>query len=91
MQFGICIPHYGKPIDIPKILDTVRRAEELGFDSVWVTDHILVPQTLEIIYRDHMLDPLAVLNYVAAITTRVKIGIASSFCPIATPLWWRRC
>ena len=43
MEFGICIPHYGKPIDIPKILDTVRRAEELEFDSVWVTDHILVP------------------------------------------------
>ena len=44
MEFGLCIPHYGKPLDIPKILDTVRRAEELGFDSVWVTDHLLVPQ-----------------------------------------------
>ena len=86
MEFGICIPHYGKPIDIPKILDTVRRAEALGFDSVWVTDHILVPQTLEIIYRDHMLDPLAVLNYVAAITTRAKIGTSVLILPYRNPI-----
>jgi probable F420-dependent oxidoreductase len=86
MEFGICIPHYGKPLDIPKILDTVRRAEELGFDSVWVTDHLLVPQTLEIIYRDHMLDPLTVLNYVAAITTRVKIGTSVIILPYRNPI-----
>ena len=24
MEFGLCIPHYGKPLDIPNILDTVR-------------------------------------------------------------------
>jgi probable F420-dependent oxidoreductase len=86
MEFGICIPHYGKPIDTAKILDTVRRAEELGFDSVWVTDHLLVPQTLEIIYRDHMLEPLALLNYVAAITTRVKIGTSVIILPYRNPI-----
>ena len=86
MEFGICIPHYGKPLDIPKILDTVRRVEALGFDSVWVTDHILVPQTLEIIYRDHMLEPLALLNYVAAITTRVKIGTSVVILPYRNPV-----
>jgi len=86
MEFGICIPHYGKPIDIQKILETVRRAEELGFDSIWVTDHILVPQTLEIIYRDNMLDPLALLNYVAAITRRVKIGTSVIILPYRNPI-----
>jgi probable F420-dependent oxidoreductase len=86
MEFGICIPHYGKPIDIPKILDTVRRAEELEFDSIWVTDHILVPQTLEIIYRDHMLEPLALLSHVAAITRRVKIGTSVIILPYRNPI-----
>src|SRR5262249_40159003 len=57
-----------------------------GFDSVWVTDHILVPQTLQIIYRDHMLDPLAVLNYVAAITTRVHIGTSVMILPYHNPI-----
>ena len=86
MEFGICIPHYGKPIDMPKLLTTVRGAEELGFDSLWVTDHILVPQTLEIIYRDHMLDPLALLNYIAAVTTRVKIGTSVIILPYRNPI-----
>jgi probable F420-dependent oxidoreductase len=86
MEFGICIPHYGKPIDIPKILDTVRRAEELEFDSIWVTDHILVPQTLEIIYRDHMLEPLALLSHVAAMTRRVKIGTSVIILPYRNPI-----
>lgn len=86
MEFGICIPHYGKPIDVPKILDTVRQAEELAFDSVWVTDHILVPQTLEIIYRDHMLEPLALLSHVAAITRRVRIGTSVIILPYRNPI-----
>ena len=86
MEFGICVPHYGKPIDIPKILDTVRRAEDLGFDSVWVTDHLLVPQTLEIIYRDNMLEPLALLSHVAAITRRVKIGTSVIILPYRNPI-----
>lgn len=86
MEFGICIPHYGKPIDMSKILDTVRRAEDLDFDSVWVTDHLLVPRTLDIIYRDHMLDPLALLSHVAAITTRVKIGTSVIILPYRNPI-----
>jgi probable F420-dependent oxidoreductase len=86
MEFGICIPHYGKPIDIAKILDTVRQVEALEFDSVWVTDHLIVPQTLEIIYRDHMLEPLALLNYVAAMTTRVKIGTSVIILPYRNPI-----
>jgi probable F420-dependent oxidoreductase len=86
MEFGVCIPHYGKPIDIAKILDTVRRVEALGFDSLWVTDHILVPQTLEIIYRDNMLDPLALLSHVAALTTRVKIGTSVIILPYRNPI-----
>jgi probable F420-dependent oxidoreductase len=46
----------------------------------------LVPQTLEIIYRDHMLEPLALLNYVAAITTRVKIGTSVLILPYRNPI-----
>ena len=43
MEFGICIPHYGKVIDVGKIIENVQYAESMGFDSVWVTDHIIVP------------------------------------------------
>ena len=61
MEFGICVPHYGKPVEIERISEW-QSAEELGFASVWVTDHVFVPRTMEIIYRDNMLEPLALLS-----------------------------
>ena len=33
MQFGMCVPHYGKPVNVAQTLEVARRAEELGFDS----------------------------------------------------------
>ena len=65
MKLGICVPHYGRPIEVGRMLEVVRLAEERGLDSVWVTDHVIVPRELAIIYRDHMLDPLAVLPWLA--------------------------
>ena len=55
MEFGMCIPHYGKVLDVRKIIENVQYAEKMGFDSVWVTDHIIVPKTMDLIYRDNML------------------------------------
>ncbi|MGE0824792.1 MAG: LLM class F420-dependent oxidoreductase [Candidatus Binatia bacterium] len=74
MEFGLCIPHYGKPLDVPAIVNNVRHAEALGFDSIWVTDHLIVPRTMDLIYRDHMLEPVALLSHMAALIPRVKLG-----------------
>jgi probable F420-dependent oxidoreductase len=85
MEFGICVPHYGKPVDIGRILDIARRAEEMGFDSVWVTDHLLVPRTLDIIYRDNMLEPLAMLSHLAAVVQRARLGTSVIILPYRHP------
>jgi luciferase-like monooxygenase len=74
MEFGICIPHYGKVLDVRNIIENVQYAETMGFDSVWVTDHIIVPKTMDLIYRDHMLEPVTVLSHVAGLVPRVKLG-----------------
>jgi len=58
MRLGICLPHYGRPIELERLLDVVDRAEERGPDSGWGTDRVIVPRDLEAIYRDHLLDPL---------------------------------
>jgi len=86
MDFGICIPHYGKPIDIQRILGVAEHAEALGFASVWVTDHILVPRTLEIIYRDHMLEPITLLSHLAAVVRRVRLGTSVIILPYRSPI-----
>ena len=43
MKLGICLPHYGRPIEVERMLEVARRAED-RLDSVWVTDHVIVPE-----------------------------------------------
>jgi len=52
MKLGVCLPHYGRPIEVGRMLDVVRHAEAGGLDSVWVTDHVIVPKEAGGIYRD---------------------------------------
>jgi len=86
MEFGICVPHYGKPVDIERTLGVARSAEELGFASVWVTDHLFVPRTMEIIYRDNMLEPLTLLSHLAAVVPRVRLGTSVIILPYRNPI-----
>jgi alkanesulfonate monooxygenase SsuD/methylene tetrahydromethanopterin reductase-like flavin-dependent oxidoreductase (luciferase family) len=86
MEFGICIPHYGKVLDVRKIIENTQYAEKLGFDSVWVTDNILVPRTMDLIYRDNMLEPVALLSHLAGLVPRVKLGTSVLILPYRNPI-----
>ena len=93
MKLGICLPHYGRPIEVGRMHDVARRAEERGLDSVWVTDHVIVPEQSNVIYREDMLDPLAVLPWLAGVTSRVALGTSVVILPTArrfrSPSSWR--
>jgi probable F420-dependent oxidoreductase len=86
MEFGICVPHYGKAIDVRAILSNVRHAEAVGFDSVWVTDHIIVPRTMDLIYRDNMLEPVTLLSHIAAVVPRITLGTSVLILPYRNPV-----
>jgi probable F420-dependent oxidoreductase len=86
MKLGICIPHYGRPIEVDRMLAVAQRAEEAGLDSVWVTDHVIVPRDVDVIYREHMLDPLAVLPWLAGVTERIALGTSVVILPYRSPI-----
>ena len=86
MKIGICLPHYGRPIETGRILDVAAHAEEAGLDSIWVTDHVIVPRDMSLIYRDHMLDPLAVLPWLAGVTSRIALGTSVIVLPYRSPI-----
>ncbi len=86
MKLGICVPHYGRPIEVERMLAVVRRVEEVGLDSVWVTDHVIVPHDVDIIYREDMLDPLAMLPWLAGVTERVFLGTSVVILPYRSPI-----
>ena len=86
MKLGICLPHYGRPIEVGRMLEVARRAEERGLDSVWVTDHVIVPEQSNVIYREDMLDPLAMLPWLAAVTRRITLGTSVVILPYRSPI-----
>ena len=60
-----------------------RRAEDLGFDSVWATDHLLHQSRF---YAVPWLDPIVSLTYVAATTTRLRLGTSVLVLPTRQPV-----
>jgi probable F420-dependent oxidoreductase len=86
MKLGICLPHYGRPIEVPRMLEVARHAEARGLDSVWVTDHIIVPTQTNVVYREDMLDPLAVLPWLAGVTHRIALGTSVVILPYRSPI-----
>ena len=76
-RYGVLLPHFGEYATRERILDGARRAETLGFDSVWVRDHIVFhPHGMEGQNRTHI-DPVVTLAAVAGVTERVILGTAS--------------
>jgi probable F420-dependent oxidoreductase len=86
MKLGICVPHYGRAIEVPRLLEVARHAEVRGLDSLWVTDHVIVPSQARIIYREDMLDPLAVLPWLAGVTSRIALGTSVVILPYRSPI-----
>jgi probable F420-dependent oxidoreductase len=85
MRLGYFLPQMGPAAGPDAILQVARRAEELGYDSVWVTERTLFPidpavpyvatpdGSLPDVYRE-VIDPLSVLAFVASATERITIG-----------------
>ena len=67
--------------------DQIRRfaikAEELGFDSLFITDHLL---TAKRFYRVSWTEPMMTLSHVAAVTNRVKLGTSVLVLPTRQPV-----
>src|SRR5262245_26643831 len=77
---GVAIP---QPVpaggmDSRRIQDFVRRAEALGFDSAWVVEHTFGSMPA--------LAPLELLTYAAAVTERLRLGVAVLLTALRTPV-----
>lgn len=83
IEFGVLLPHFGKEGSRERILEGGRMCEELGFDSIWVRDHLIWnPHSMERAGL-RFVEPLMTLAAVAAVTKRIKLGTA-----VLVPLRW---
>jgi probable F420-dependent oxidoreductase len=74
MDFGIWLPNCRHLATPDVIRGTAVRAEQLGYDSVWVSDHVVVPRANVVNFGRTIFDPLVTLAVVAGATTRVRLG-----------------
>jgi probable F420-dependent oxidoreductase len=87
MKFGMIIPNNWGLEDPQDVVRVATRAEELGFDSVWVNHHVFnVGYVLDRLGSRPYYDALAVLGYVAALTSRVRLGTSVLVLPYLNPM-----
>ena len=87
MQIGFGIPVSGSWATPANVVEISRKAEDLGYASLWSFQRTVYPADNSIAapYRS-VHDPLAVSAYVAAVTERIRIGIAIVNLPFYAPI-----
>ena len=79
------LPNYGEDASPDAIRRTAELAEELGFDSVWATEHIIVgPEAIDPYGRVY--DPLVTLGWIAGWTERIGLGTSIVLVPLHNPM-----
>ena len=96
--FGLDVGIYGSMARPEIILELARLAEDRGFESVWVADHVAFPVRFKSQYPyaakgdfparldDPLLEPITTLGVLAGATRRVKLGTAVLVMPYRNPL-----
>jgi probable F420-dependent oxidoreductase len=93
MRFGLALPHYGfslpdaQPISFEAMSGVALRAEALGFDSLWVSDHLFYsfsrygsePSPIA------SLEAMTALSGLAAVTERARLGSLVLSAPFRHP------
>jgi probable F420-dependent oxidoreductase len=101
MKYGVVTGNFGTFGEDPGVdgcLAVADEADVLGYDSVWVHDHVIMPSnvTSTYLYNDtgaspfrvdqFIYDPLAVMAAIGARTSRVSIGTSVLIVPYRNPL-----
>ena len=76
MKIGTTIRNMGKAATRDTVLSCAQMAEEASLEHIWVVDHMAIPPKESEGSDGIWLDPLAVLSFFAAATTKIKIGVS---------------
>ena len=98
MDFGCHLPVFGPAATRAGLLTFAREMERLGYESLWASDHVVIPHTIRsrYPYSDSgqfplaadatFLEPLTALAMVAGVTERAKLGTTVLVLPHRHPV-----
>jgi probable F420-dependent oxidoreductase len=100
IEFGVRVPNSGPLSGVANVVRAATTAEQLGFDSVWVHDHVVWSGEM---HRHHIssgssealgddqtadfYEALTMLAYLAAKTTTIRLGVACLVMPTRNPIY----
>jgi len=84
LKFGLYGLLRGSGIEPDTLARRARLAEEAGFESLWVGDHIALPAEMD--GTQPRLEVVAALSYLAAVTTRIRLGFGVIVLPQRQPV-----
>ena len=97
MKYGVILPNVGPLAHIDSLARIAQNAEHLGYDGVFLSDHIAIPSYLRSVYpyrsdgrfpltaSDRILEPVTTLAYLAAVTSRLQLGFSVLVLPYRHP------
>ena len=98
MQYGVILPNVGPLAHIDSLATIALRADQLGYDGIFLSDHVVVPDGLRSAYpyrsdgrfpltaADRILEPVVALSYLAAATQRIRLGFSVLVLPYRHPV-----
>jgi probable F420-dependent oxidoreductase len=98
VHFGIALRGRGPLATADAVLKLAQRADGLRYDSVFVTDHVVIPRAIASTYpyspsgrvgadwAQGYLEPLTLMTYLAAATRRVRLGTSVLVIPYRNPV-----
>jgi probable F420-dependent oxidoreductase len=98
VRFGAKLDNYGPLVAALGVAEPARRAEAAGFDSIWTSDHVVMPSVVTSPYpfsddgsikwdpTEPWYDSVVWLAAIAAVTERVELGTAVMLAALRHPL-----
>ena len=98
MRYGVILPNVGPMAEIDVLAHIACRVEAMGYDGIFLSDHIAIPADLRSGYPyrsdgrfplgvdDPILEPVTTLAYLAAATVSVRLGFSVLVLPYRHPL-----
>ncbi len=102
MKVGLLVPNLGPlatgPGSVDVVTEIAMKAEALGYDALWVADHVIMPTNIRSRYpyndtgdfpadpSDGLLEPISLLGYLAGATKRVRLGTWVLVLPHRNPI-----
>ena len=84
MKIGLSVANYGELPSREFLLNVARESEKQGLDSLWTSDHIIVP-------KDHhpwtrLFETITTLSFISSVTTKILLGTSVILLPLRDPI-----